>query len=379
MHSENTTEPNPIILNANRLLIFVLVVLILIFAKSVLLPLAFAILFALALLGPVRFFEKKGMSRSWAAVLCLLVALVLISGVFTFISAQVLSFQKDFPLLETKFLQLVEDLKSFALNDLHLNESVIHENFAPMLDKLLAAAPAVIGNLVSFFSSSIFIAAFTCIYTLMILVYRDNIAYFFSKTFKEVGGISKYKIANNTQSVIRSYIVGLALEVLFVAVLLGIAYSIVGVKYAILLAVISAIFNLVPYLGFIIAGVLSMLVSFATNSPEAAIWVGIIAVIVHLVDSNLFLPAVVGNKVSINALVTVIGVFLGNLIWGIPGMFLAVPTVAVIKVICDEIPSMYHWGVLLGGRDKKPKKLILKIRKRIQTSVEIPKDENLSL
>lgn len=379
MHPENASEPNPIILNANRLLIFVLVVLMLIFAKSVLLPLAFAILFALALVGPVRFLEKKGMSRSWAAVMCLLVALILISGVFTFISAQVLSFQKDFPLLESKFLQLVEDLKSFALNDLHLNEAVIQENFAPMLDKLVAAAPTVLGSLVSFFSNSIFIAAFTCIYTLMILVYRDNIAYFFSKTFKEVGGVSKYKIASNTQFVIRSYISGLALEVLFVAVLLGIAYSFVGVKYAILLAVISAIFNLVPYLGFIVAGILSMIISFATNSPEAAIWVGVIAVVVHLIDSNLFLPAVVGNKVSINALVTVVGVFLGNLIWGIPGMFLAVPAVAVIKVICDEIPSMQHWGVLLGGRDKKPKKLLLKIRKRTQTTIEIPKDENLDM
>lgn len=370
----NKLETSATQLNAYRLIIFVLIVIILIFAKSVLLPLAFAVIFSLALVRPVRFLEKKGFSRSMAATLSLLVTLINVSGIFTFISAQVLSFQKDFPLLESKFLQLVEDLKLFAREDLRLNEDVIQENFTPMLNNLMAALPKVVGMMVSFFSNSLFIAGFTFIYILMILVYRDNISYFFSKSFKGIGGTSKYKIASNTQTVIRSYITGLMMEVLFVAVLITIGYSIVGVKYAILLAVISAILNLVPYLGFISAGIISMVISFATDSANAALWVGVIALVVHLIDSNIFLPAVVGNKVSINALVTVIAVFTGSLIWGIPGMFLAVPTVAIIKVICDEIPELEHWGVLLGGRRNKKqslKMIPIKVRKK-----QIPKDEN---
>ncbi len=173
-------------------------------------------------------------------------------------------------------------------------------------------------------------------------------------------GVSKYKIASNTQFVIRNYITGLLLEVLFVACTLSIGFLIVGAKYAILLAVISAIMNLVPYLGFISAAVISVIISFATNSPHVALWVGIISIGVHLIDSNIFLPAVVGNKVSINALATVLGVFIGSLIWGIPGMFLAVPVVAIVKVICDEIQGLNHWGILLGGRQKTK---VIKIRK----------------
>lgn len=337
---------------AYRLIVFTLSIIILIYAKSVLLPLAFGVVFALALITPSRFLEKKGIPRGLAAMICLIIALILLSGIFVFISSQILNFEKDFPVLETKFLGLINDLQQFIQHRLHVSEDVVRENLAPMLNDAMAMAPNIIGSLVGFFSNSLFIAGFTFIYTLMILVYRDNILRFFSESFGHLEGISRYKIASNTQFVIRNYITGLLLEVLFVASTLSIGFLIVGTKYAILLAVISAIMNLVPYLGFISAAVISVIISFATNSPHVALWVGIISIGVHLIDSNIFLPAVVGNKVSINALATVVGVFIGNLIWGIPGMFLAVPVVAIVKVICDEVQGLNHWGVLLGGRQK---------------------------
>lgn len=345
---------------ANRLIVFTLSIVILIYAKSVLLPLAFGVVFALALITPSRFLEKKGIPRGLSATICLIIALVLLSGVFVFISSQILNFEKDFPALETKFMGLINDLQLFIQHRLHVSEDVVRQNLSPMLNDAMAMAPNVIGSLVGFFSNSLFIAGFTFIYTLLILVYRDNILRFFNDSFGHVEGISKYKIASNTQFVIRNYITGLLLEVLFVAFTLSIGFLIVGAKYAILLAVISAIMNLVPYLGFISAAAISVIISFATNSSHVALWVGIISIGVHLIDSNIFLPAVVGNKVSINALATVLGVFIGSLIWGIPGMFLAVPVVAIIKVVCDEIQGLNHWGILLGGRQKTK---MIKIRK----------------
>lgn len=349
---------------AFRLIIFSLIIVILIYSKSVLLPLAFGIIFSLALVTPVSYLERKGLSRTLSAVICLVVALIGLSGVFVFISTQVLNFEKDFPMLETKFMQLIQDLQNFVQQRMHVSEAVVQENLSPLLNNAIAMAPNIVGDLVGFLSNSLFIAGFTFIYTLMILVYRENISVFFNASFRHIESVSKLNIANKTQYVIKNYISGLLLEIVFVASMLSIGFLIVGAKYAILLAVISAIMNLVPYLGFISAAVLSVVITFATNSPHAAIWVGVISLGVHLIDSNIFLPAVVGNKVSINALATVIGVFLGNLIWGIPGMFLALPVVAIIKVICDEIPGLEHWGVLLGGRVKLPKKKRVPVEKK---------------
>jgi putative permease len=357
MNQINTPEEKDVMQRvAFRLIVFTLTIAILIYARSVLLPLAFASLMALALMGPCRFLEKYGIGRSLAAIICLVISLILLSGVFVFITSQVLNFEKDFPLLESKFLQLFYDLQNFVQVKLHVSTAVVEEYLNPLLNNALSLAPTIIGSLVGFFSTSLFITGFTFIYALMILIYRENIAQFFNRSFTHLEGKSKFTIAANTQYVIRGYVSGLMLEALFVAALLSIGFLSIGVKYAILLAVISAIFNLVPYLGFISAAIISVIITFATNTPTTAIWVGIISIIVHLIDSNIFLPAVVGNRVKINPLATVIGVFLGSLIWGIPGMFLAVPVVAIIKVFCDEILSLQPWGILFGGRLYAPKK-----------------------
>ncbi|HRP90769.1 MAG TPA: AI-2E family transporter [Edaphocola sp.] len=354
MESSGNNPQKPIMQSvAYSLIVICISFFILVYAKSVLLPLAFAAIFALALMRPVTILEKKGVPRSLAATICLLAAISLLTGIFTFITTQVMNFQQDYPVFENKFLSLVNDLQDFVHNRMHLSDEFIQINFFPIIKSSISNAPGLIGVLVGFFSNSLFVVGFTFIYTLMILMYKENIAYFFDASFKHLQGMSKFKIASNTQNVIRAYITGLFLEMVFVALVLSTSYYFLGAKYAILLGVISAIFNVVPYLGFIIAGLLSMLITFATNTPQAALWVGVIAIVVHLVDSNIFVPLVVGSKVSINALVTVIGVFLGSLLWGIPGMFLAVPMVAILKVTFDEIPGLQHWGILMGPRPKK--------------------------
>lgn len=340
---------------AYRLVVISILLLMLFFGKSVLLPLAMATVFALALATPTRYLEQKGMSRSWAATICLLIALLLLSGVFMFISTQVINFRNDFPQLENKFNELIFDAQDFIQERMHVSQAVLQENIDPLLKKLVNETPNVVGSMITFFSSSMLLGVFTFIYTLMILIYKDNIRTFLSVSFRHLEGGAVAQIINKTQYVIKGYLNGLLIEMLIVASCLALGFGIIGAKYAILLAVISAMMNVVPYLGFITAAIISVIITFATNSPHAAIWVGIISIIVHLIDSNIILPVLVGNKVSINALATIVSVFIGSLIWGVPGMFLAVPTVAIFKVIFDEIPNLHHWGVLLGGRPRTPK------------------------
>ena len=69
-------------------------------------------------------------------------------------------------------------------------------------------------------------------------------------------------------------------------------------------------------------------------------------------DSNILLPAIVGSKVKINPLITVLGVVFGEMIWGVSGMFLSIPVIAVLKIIFDRIESMKPWGILLGEEEK---------------------------
>ena len=132
------------------------------------------------------------------------------------------------------------------------------------------------------------------------------------------------------------------------------ALWILGVKYAILLGILTGLFNIIPYIGIFTATLLATLVTFATAGATKLLLVIGTILGIHLIDSNVLLPIVVGSKVRVNALITVLAVIVGEAVWGIPGTFLALPVVAIAKIICDRIESLKPWGMLFGDeRDEK--------------------------
>ena len=153
---------------------------------------------------------------------------------------------------------------------------------------------------------------------------------------------------------VQSYVVGLLFEMVAVSVLTTIGLYIIGVPYFVLLGIITGILNLVPYIGILFAGALSIVVSLS-GSTDLSIVAGVILVniIVQLIDNNILVPLFVNSKVQINALVSIIGIIIGNVLGGITGMFLAIPIIAILKVIFDRIEVLEPWGYLLG--DDLPK------------------------
>jgi predicted PurR-regulated permease PerM len=133
-----------------------------------------------------------------------------------------------------------------------------------------------------------------------------------------------------------------------VASLNSAGFFIIGLKYALLSGIIAAILNLIPYLGIFITSGLSLLITLPTGSPGMPVKVVFVLVLVHLLDAYIIYPKVVGGKARINALVTILGVVTGSALWGIPGMFLALPAIAMLKVICDGVEGLQAWGLLLG-------------------------------
>jgi len=143
--------------------------------------------------------------------------------------------------------------------------------------------------------------------------------------------------------------VGLLLEAIIVAILNSAALLILGVEYAILLGVIGAILNMLPYIGGIIAIALPLLMATVTKdgySTQLGILVAYL--IIQFIDNNFLVPRIVSSKVQINALVSIVVVLLGNALWGVPGMFLSIPFVAILKIIFDRVEGMRPWGKLLG-------------------------------
>ena len=164
----------------------------------------------------------------------------------------------------------------------------------------------------------------------------------------------KRQVLFNVKFAIQSFLLGLITEMGMVATLTGVGYMIIGAHYAVLLGVITGILNLIPYVGILVAGLLSIIVTL-TSTTDLSMIIGVIVVnvIVQFIDNNFLVPLVVSSKVQINALVSLSAIIVAGAIAGVSGMFLAIPILAILKVIFDRLDFLEPWGYLIG--DDLPK------------------------
>ncbi len=162
-------------------------------------------------------------------------------------------------------------------------------------------------------------------------------------------------IYQKLKTAIQSYMVGLLLEAMIIATLNSTALLILGVKYAILLGVIGALLNMLPYIGGIIAIALPVLIATVTKDGfSTQLGIIIAYAIIQFIDNNFIIPRIVSSKVQINALSSIVIVLLGGALWGVAGMFLSIPFIAILKIIFDRVEGLRPWGKLLG--DEVPTK-----------------------
>ncbi len=326
----------------------VLILLILREAQTIFIPMSFAGLLSMILIAPCDFMERKGIPRGIAALISILISAVVVVVVLYFISAQIISFRNNLPALVSQFNTVLDHMQLWIKHRFHMTSTGMKQLINSAKSETMSSTGSIVGSTVSSLSNTLLYAILIPIYAFLLLLYRGIVVRFLVTSFPESHAPNVYDILTKTRHVIKNYIVGLMIEMAIVAALNCGAFLIIGVQYALLLGVIAALLNLIPYLGIFTAIILGALITFTTNTPTVVLEMVIALVCVHLLDSNILLPRVVGSKVRINALATILGVVLGSMIWGIPGMFLAVPIIAILKVIFDGVDGLHPWGVLLG-------------------------------
>ncbi len=332
-----------------------------ILGKEVLSPLLFALLFSMVLLPLAVFLEKKlKFKRSAASGLSVILMIVFVGLVLYMVGSQITDLASDWPQFKEQLTQSMQQFSHWISFKFHVNMTKQMDYVNTATSKLLTASTAVIGATVLSLSSILLFLVFTMINTFFLLFYRRHLVSFLVKIFRQENELIVYDIIAQVQYIIRKYITGLLLEMLIVAGVLCIIFWFLGIKYAMLLGIITGLFNIIPYIGIFTALLFSVLVTFATAAATSKILLLILAqVIVHLIDSNVLLPMIVGSKVKINGQITLLGVILGEMMWGIPGMFLSIPVIAIAKIIFDRVETLKPWGYLLGDEkdEKQPEPL----------------------
>ena len=319
-------------------------------AKELLDPLMFGFLFAVLLLPLADFLEKKlRLPRSASSFVSILLMVGFIGGILYLVGSQISNLASDWPMLKKQVDQSVEGLQLWVQNAFHIDTTKQMTYVDNTARKIMASGGAVLGTTFGAISSLMLFYIFIMIFTFFILFYRRLLFRFIISVFDDGHSHVVEDIVENVQKILRQYIFGLLLEMVIVATVAVTAFFFIGIKYAALLGLIVGLFNIIPYLGIFTALLLSVLITFATGTVGNTVTVAISVVVIHAIDANFLLPAVVGSKVRLNALITFIGIILGEMIWGLSGMFLSIPIIAIFKIIFDRIESLKPWGYLLGG------------------------------
>ncbi len=323
--------------------------------KTVLAPLFFAILMAFLFVPFANFLERKlRFSRPLSTFSSLLIMAMVLFGLIYFFSIQFSAFADDFPVLSSQLSKTFENLQVWISKDLHVNFDKQMAYLNQFVEKLLSSTALILGFTFTMFSSTLAFYLFSALFFIFILNYRRLLYQFLVSVFQERHFDKVNEGILQIQSVTKDYIFGLFIQILIVSTLTTILLSGLGVKYAILLGVLTGLINVIPYVGIIFSGMLACLISFATGG-EHTLLVFFGYVLIHAIDANITLPLVVGSKVKINALFTFIGLLIGEELWGIAGMFLSIPFLAILKIIFERIEGMEPWGKLLG-EEQKPNK-----------------------
>jgi predicted PurR-regulated permease PerM len=332
-----------------------LILAILYIGSTIIMPLLLAMLIAILLRPLVVFFNKKmRVPHVIAVLIAVLLFVVFVVSIVFFISWQVTDFVDDWPKIKYNLTMNYEHLQRWIKDSFNISYKKQETYIESVKNDSLTNKQELVGNTLSTFSSTLLNLVLIPLYAFLILIYRNLFKKFLAKLVAQKNHPTLVDILSEIKLVVQSYIVGLLIEMGIVAVLTTIGLSIIGVPYAILLGTITAVLNLIPYIGILCAGVISILVAL-TNSTEftAALGVIIVNAIVQLIDNNFLVPKVVASKVKLNALVSILAVFVGGAIGGVMGMFLAIPISAILKVVFDRIEDLKPWGYLLG--DDMPK------------------------
>ena len=344
-------------LNLQRIIQFllfgVLLVISLIYAGPILKPVALAIMLSMLMAPLCSWLDKKGLSRTFSVLICVLILLVSILIILGVVTAQIINFANDFPQIEKRSLELFDQAQRFVSEKFGVSErnqtEMLKKQISGLGDSLSTYATTILSGTTTTIATVILMLVFT----FLMLFNKEKYELFFIKLYKEQDeGKIKSELAEISK-VSQSYLSGRVISIVIQAVLFSIGLSIIGIKNAILLGCLAGLLTILPYVGAFIGGFFPVLMSLIHSpSMTSTIWVLVLFLCVQVLDNYFIEPKVVGGKVQLNAFFSILIIFIGGSIWGVVGMILFTPMLGIFKIICEHTVSLKPYAFLIGEEDK---------------------------
>ncbi|RYY47744.1 MAG: AI-2E family transporter [Chitinophagaceae bacterium] len=345
--SQTTSTELPFYLKASVILLgLALLFYILFLLKDILVPICFAALLGILLNPIVNKLMCWKIPKVAGILLAILLAIMVAAGIIIFISAQLASFSELAPQFQQRGTEILDGITAWVADTFNISKQVQLNK----LNEAMQSGQAYIGKTLTTVMGLIGVVVLLPIYTFLILYYKPLFLNFFYDVFENKHVEKVTEVLNETKTAIQKYIQGLLIEMAIVAALNSAALLILGVKYAILIGIIGAILNLIPYIGGLVAIALPVMMSIVTGDGGYTTPLFIVGAygLIQFIDNNIIVPRIVSSKVEVNAFFSIVIVLFGGALWGVSGMFLSIPFLAICKIIFDRIDNLKPWGHLLG-------------------------------
>jgi predicted PurR-regulated permease PerM len=337
------------VLSANslikKLLILFLIFGGLYYAKEFLIPATISGVIATLFLPFCRWMENQKIPKGIAVLVCIISFLFLLYLLGALIGWQVSAIVGDFELLKKEVVNKSILVQQYIFNNLGIPIKKQAEIIKTEQPSIASIMQVILGSLKSTFINFVLILG----YMYMLLYYRNHLKQFFLKLAPANQQTELLVVINNSTQVTQKYMVGLAKMIACLWFLYGIGFGVLGVHNFIFFAILCGILEIIPYIGNITGVTITLLIS-AMHGSSIPVLLGVAAVygFVQFFQGWVLEPLILGPQVKINPLFTILSLVLGQILWGIAGIALAIPIAAMCKIMFMHIEQLKPYGFLLG-------------------------------
>ena len=326
------------------------------YARAFLIPVAFAGLLSMLFLPISRKLENRGWSRAMAVLVCVLMLVLVIAGIVGLITWQITDLASDVNNMEQSVQQMINKFRQFISTNLGISKEQQDQ-----LLKSQQSSGGQAGSILTGFAGSVMgilvDLLLVLVYIFLFMYFRRHLKAFILKLVPQAEKKNAQSIIHDIQQVAQQYLSGLGLMIVGLWIMYSIGFSIVGVKNAFFFAILCGLLEIVPFVGNLTGNALTILMALTQGGGiNMVIGILITYAIVQFIQSYILEPLVVGAEVNINPLFTIIIIVVGETVWGIAGMVLAIPLLGIVKIICDHIEPLKPYGFLIGEETKKKNK-----------------------
>ena len=323
------------------------------FTQAVTVPMAFGLLIAIVMYPFCQKLENLKWPRSLAITVCLIFVFLIVAGLVALLAWQVDEFQKEMPSITTKTKVVWLQLQQWLQLHLHLTQENMNGWIVKTGAEIASKTGIILLSTFNITANLLFNAFIIPLFAALFLFYRGLMLKSLYELFGEPNRQIVQNVTHQAVQTYHNYIKGLLLVYLSVGVLNSIGLAIIGIEYAILFGFIASILTIIPYVGIMVGALIPISVAWISHD---SIWyplavIGVLSVVQYL-EANVIFPVVVGSQLKVNTLASIVALFIGGVIWGVSGMVLFLPFVAILKIIADHVPSWKPVSTILGPAEK---------------------------